>query len=169
MIAMALACSPRLLIADEPTTALDVMVQAQVLDLLGGLVRDLGLGLVIISHDLSVLGTSCDRVAVMYAGRLVETGPARAVFDDPRHPYSAALSAAFPTIGDMASRYAPTGLGGDPPYPGDLPTGCAFHPRCPVAIADCPVTDVRLWDAGPRRSAECVHVRDEVRAEAPRP
>jgi hypothetical protein len=104
MIAMALACSPRLLVADEPTTALDVMVQAQVLDLLTGLVRDLDLGLLLISHDLSVLAATCDRVAVMYAGRIVEEAPARAVFTDPQHPYGRALSAAFPTIGDPASR-----------------------------------------------------------------
>ena len=88
MIAMALACRPRLIIADEPTTALDVMVQAQVLDLLTALVRDLGVGLMMISHDLSVLGTTCDRVAVMYAGRVVEEGPHGQVFDAPKHPYT---------------------------------------------------------------------------------
>ena len=123
MIAMSLACNPRLLIADEPTTALDVMVQAQILDLLTGLVRERGLGLVIISHDLSVLGDQCDRVNVMYAGRVVEGGEARGVFATPRHPYSAGLSGAFPTIGDAGSRYRPAGLAGDPPDLGDLPTG----------------------------------------------
>ena len=92
MIAMALACRPPLIIADEPTTALDVMVQAQILDLLAGLVRDLGVGMLIISHDLSVLADVCDRVVVMYAGRVVETGAANEVFTDPQHPYAEALS-----------------------------------------------------------------------------
>jgi peptide/nickel transport system ATP-binding protein len=115
MIAMALACNPKVLIADEPTTALDVMVQAQILALLTELVRERGLGLIIISHDLSVLGTQCDRVAVMYAGKVVESGPARSVFDSARHPYSAGLSAVFPTIGQPQSRYRPEGVPGDPP------------------------------------------------------
>jgi peptide/nickel transport system ATP-binding protein len=166
MIAMALACSPSLLIADEPTTALDVMVQAQVLDLLAELVRDLGLGLVMISHDLSVLGTTCDRVAVMYAGRVVEEGPARSVFDHPEHPYSTALSSAFPTIGDPASRYAPRGLGGDAPYPSDIPSGCSFHPRCPVALPECASADVELRQVAAGHAAACVRVPavDGVRA-----
>ncbi len=137
MIAMALACRPQLIIADEPTTALDVMVQAQVLDLITSLVRELGVGMMMISHDLSVLGTTCDRVAVMYAGRVVEEGPAKELFAEPRHPYSAALSAAFPTIGDRSSRLAPRGLAGDPPDPAKLPTGCTFHPRCPIAVGSC--------------------------------
>jgi peptide/nickel transport system ATP-binding protein len=158
MIAMALACKPRLLIADEPTTALDVMVQAQVLDLLTGLVRELGLGLVVISHDLSVLGQTCDRLAVMYAGRVVEHGPSADVLARARHPYTRALSAAFPTIGDAAARFAPRGLPGDPPWPGDLPGGCPFHPRCPDAVDVCRSEDVRLRGCGPQHSAACVHV-----------
>jgi peptide/nickel transport system ATP-binding protein len=158
MIAMALACDPRLIIADEPTTALDVMVQAQVLDLLTKLVRDLQVGLVVISHDLSVLATTCDRVAVMYAGRVVEEGPAGQVFADATHPYTRALSAAFPTIGDASGRFRPRGLPGDPPYPGDLPSGCPFHPRCPDAEDRCAVEDVRLRRSGPGREAACVHV-----------
>jgi oligopeptide/dipeptide ABC transporter ATP-binding protein len=105
MIAMALACGPDLIIADEPTTALDVMVQAQVLDLLTSLVRDLGMGMVLISHDLGVLGTTCDRVAVMYAGQVVEEGPALEVFDNPQHEHTRALAAAFPRIGDPAARH----------------------------------------------------------------
>jgi peptide/nickel transport system ATP-binding protein len=158
MIAMALACRPRLLIADEPTTALDVMVQAQVLDLLGALVHDLGLGMVVISHDLAVLGSTCDRVAVMYAGRVVEEGPAADVLDRASHPYARALSSAFPTIGDAAARFAPRGLPGDPPWPGDLPTGCPFHPRCPEAVDICRSEDVRLRSCGPAHTAACVHV-----------
>jgi peptide/nickel transport system ATP-binding protein len=163
MIAMALACRPRVIIADEPTTALDVMVQAQVLDLLSELVHELGVGMMMISHDLSVLGATCDRVAVMYAGRIVEEGAARAVFGDPRHPYSRALSAAFPTIGDTSSRLAPRGLPGDPPDPQDLPSGCTFHPRCPVAFGDCKEVVPDLIDAtdatGPRNAA-CLLLRE---------
>ena len=137
MIAMALACRPQLIVADEPTTALDVMVQAQVLDLIAGLVKDLGVGLLIISHDLSVLADVCDRVAVMYAGRVVELGSAGQVFDAPAHPYSRALSQSYPRIGDAAARYAPAGLAGDPPDPHHLPPGCAFAPRCPRVIDAC--------------------------------
>jgi peptide/nickel transport system ATP-binding protein len=155
---MALACEPRLIVADEPTTALDVMVQAQVLDLLTSLVHDRGLGLVVISHDLSVLASTCDRVAVMYAGRVVEQGRSADVLDSARHPYTRALSAAFPTIGDPAARFAPRGLPGDPPWPGDLPAGCPFHPRCPETVAQCRTVDVRLRPAGPEQSAACVHV-----------
>lgn len=156
MIAMSLACNPRLLIADEPTTALDVMVQAQILDLLRDLVRERGLGLVIISHDLSVLADQCDRVNVMYAGRVVESGEARGVFAAPRHPYSAGLSGAFPTIGDAASRYRPAGLAGDPPDLGDLPDGCAFNPRCAVAQDDCRSGDIALISLG-ERDVACLH------------
>jgi peptide/nickel transport system ATP-binding protein len=164
MIAMALACSPRLLIADEPTTALDVMVQAQVLALLEELRRELGLALLLITHDLSVLAATCERIAVMYAGRIVEEGPAAAVFEAPAHPYTRALAEAFPIIGDRASRRNPHGLGGDPPDPRDLPGGCEFHPRCPVSVAECPTLDVRLWAAGEGRRAACIHVRDRVPA-----
>jgi peptide/nickel transport system ATP-binding protein len=160
MIAMALACRPKLILADEPTTALDVMVQAQVLMLLTDLVRDMGLGLILITHDLSVLAQTCDRTAIMYAGRVVENGPTADVFGRPAHPYAKALAGAFPRIGDQSSRYAPRGLGGDPPHPADLPSGCPFHPRCPVAVDECPTVDVKLWPAGPGRDAACVHVRD---------
>jgi peptide/nickel transport system ATP-binding protein len=158
MIAMALACDPRLIVADEPTTALDVMIQAQVLRLIERLVAEQDLGLIMISHDLSVLADTCDRLAVMYAGRVVEEGPARAVHEHARHPYGQALSAAFPRIGDPASRYAPRGLPGDPPDPAALPGGCAFHPRCPVALGSCAVDDQELRTADEDRRAACVHV-----------
>jgi peptide/nickel transport system ATP-binding protein len=151
-----------------------VMVQAQVLALLEELRRELGLALLLITHDLSVLASTCERIAVMYAGRIVEEGPAAATFEAPAHPYTRALAEAFPTIGDTASRRNPHGLGGDPPDPRDLPSGCEFHPRCPVSVAECPTLDVRLWPAGDRstgapvpgspdpsrRRAACVHVRD---------
>ncbi|MGW0550042.1 ABC transporter ATP-binding protein [Streptomyces altiplanensis] len=158
MIAMALACDPRLIVADEPTTALDVMVQAQILRLIEQLVADQDISLLMISHDLSVLADTCDRLAVMYAGRVVEEGPADQVFTDARHPYGLALSAAFPRIGDPASRRAPRGLPGDPPDPSALPAGCTFHPRCPVALDLCATQDQALRESGAGRRAACVRV-----------
>ncbi len=158
MIAMALACRPKLIVADEPTTALDVMVQAQILDLLGDLVRDLDVGLMIISHDLSVLADVCDRVLVMYAGRVVEAGRADQVFTDPLHPYTAALSGAFPRIGDPAARYAPAGLAGDPPDPRELPEGCSFAPRCPRAQERCTHAEPPLVEVQPGRPVACIRV-----------
>ncbi|WP_037649998.1 ABC transporter ATP-binding protein [Streptomyces flavidovirens] len=158
MIAMALACDPRLIVADEPTTALDVMIQAQILRLIGQLVADNDISLLMISHDLSVLADTCDRLAVMYAGRVVEEGPADQVFTDAQHPYGLALSAAFPRIGDPASRRAPRGLPGDPPDPSALPPGCTFHPRCPVALDECATEDPALREAGVGRLAACVRV-----------
>ncbi len=158
LIALALACEPTLLIADEPTTALDVMVQAQVLELLAELQRDRGLALLFITHDLSVITSTCERLAVMYAGRIVEDGPSHDVFGNPAHPYARALTQAFPTIGDHDSRMNPGGLAGDPPNPADLPTGCPFHPRCDVAIDECVTTDVGLRQVFLGRSAACVHV-----------
>ena len=158
MIAMALACSPKLIVADEPTTALDVMVQAQILDLMKDLVRELGVGLLIISHDLSVLADICDRVAVMYAGRIIESGSAEQVFTDPQHPYTGALSGAFPRIGDPAARYAPAGLKGDPPDPRDLPPGCSFAPRCPLAVEECSTAEPPLVEVAPGRPVACIRV-----------
>ena len=156
MIAMALACDPELLIADEPTTALDVMVQAQVLQLLADLQRDRGLAMIFITHDLSVLSTVADRLAVMYAGRLIETGPAKEMLRGAKHPYSKALAAAFPTIGDRSSRLAPSGLAGDPPDPVDVPGGCPFHPRCPIAADECSATMVELHEVSPGWEAACL-------------
>ncbi len=158
MIAMSLACDPSLVIADEPTTALDVMVQAQVLRLLKELQNELGLAMIFITHDLSVLVETCDRLAIMYAGRIVEEGPSEEVFHSPSHPYTRALAAAFPEIGDMHFRRAPSGLPGDPPYPSDLPTGCTFHPRCPDVFDRCSELDPRLYDVKPGRRAACLLV-----------
>jgi len=158
LIAMALACDPLLLIADEPTTALDLMVQAQVLALLGELKNERDLTLMFITHDLSVLTYACSRLAVMYAGRIVEQGPAWEVFESPAHPYTSGLAAAFPTIGDMSSRMKPSGLGGDPPSPDDLPSGCPFHPRCPLARDECQVAEPELRSAGQGREAACILV-----------
>lgn len=158
MIAMALACDPRLIVADEPTTALDVMIQAQILRLIEQLVAEQDISLLMISHDLAVLADTCDRLAVMYAGRVVEEGPARTVYGSASHPYGRALSAAFPRIGDTASRRAPRGLPGDPPDPSALPGGCTFHPRCPVAVDACEREDQVLVAAGEGHRAACVHV-----------
>jgi len=164
MIAMALACNPSLVIADEPTTALDVMVQAQVLRLLNELQRDLGLAMLFITHDLSVLVEVSDRLAIMYAGRVVEEGPARTVFQDPKHPYTTALAAAFPAIGDDRFRRAPSGLGGDPPDPQAIPSGCSFHPRCPEAFDRCPSVDPSLYPVGQGRRAACLLVEPSLAA-----
>jgi peptide/nickel transport system ATP-binding protein len=158
MIAMALACAPNLVIADEPTTALDVMVQAQVLALLKNLQRELGLAMLFITHDLSVLVEVSDRLAIMYAGKIVEEGPARDVFERPTHPYSRALAAAFPTIGDARFRHRPSGLGGDPPDPQAIPSGCPFHPRCPDVFEPCPTVEPDLYAAGEGRRAACLLV-----------
>ena len=166
MIAMALACGPNLVIADEPTTALDVMVQAQVLALLKNLQRELGLAMLFITHDLSVLVEVSDRLAIMYAGKVVEQGPSRAVFDDPAHPYTRALAAAFPSIGDPRFRRNPSGLGGDPPDPQAIPSGCPFHPRCPVAFDACPTIVPDLYRAGEGRRAACLLVEGAL-VEAP--
>jgi peptide/nickel transport system ATP-binding protein len=157
MMAMALACRPELVIADEPTTALDVIVQAQILALLNDLVRESGISLIMISHDLSVLAQTCDRVAVMYAGRLVEAGPSREVIASPLHPYTRALAGAFPILGDPSSRRAPGGLPGDPPDLRSSIDGCPFAPRCPVAEDRCAGGDIPLVAVGERQVA-CVRV-----------
>jgi peptide/nickel transport system ATP-binding protein len=137
IIAMALACNPPLVIADEPTTALDVMRQAQILNLLAQLRGERNIALLVITHDLSVLAQVADRVAVMYAGRIVEDGSASELLMNPRHPYSKSLVGAFPVVGDPASCGVPAGLPGDPPDPAARPPGCAFHPRCPAAFEPC--------------------------------
>jgi oligopeptide/dipeptide ABC transporter ATP-binding protein len=160
MIAMALACRPDLIIADEPTTALDVIVQAQILALLTDLVRERQIGLIMISHDLNVLAETCDRLAVMYAGRIVELGPSNDLLRDSRHPYTQILSRAFPQTGDPSSRYAPAGLPGEPPdLRAELP-GCPFAPRCPEAVEDCRTREIALWQAGPQRESACIKVLD---------
>jgi peptide/nickel transport system ATP-binding protein len=158
MIAMALACRPNLIIADEPTTALDVIVQAQILRLVTDLVHEAKISMIMISHDLSVLGETCDRLAVMYAGRIVEIGESGPLLADPQHPYTRALLSAFPAIGDPASRLAPSALPGDPPEPSAVGPGCPFQPRCPEAFDECRTRDVELWPAGNSQEAACLLV-----------
>jgi peptide/nickel transport system ATP-binding protein len=165
MIAMALACGPKLVIADEPTTALDVMVQAQVLDLVKSLQVEFGLALLFITHDLSVLAEVCDRMAVMYAGRIVEEGTSADVFGTPAHPYTRALAGAFPRIGLAADRRSPAGLGGDPPDPQRIPPGCSFHPRCPARFEPCDRVDPPLLPAGDGRGAACLLYDPELAPE----
>ncbi len=167
MIAMALACNPSMVIADEPTTALDVMVQAQVLRLMKDLQRELGLSMIFITHDLSVLVEVSDRLAIMYAGKVVEEGSGTEVFHDPKHPYTVALAAAFPEIGDSRFRGKPSGLGGDPPDPANVPAGCSFHPRCPVAFDDCSTVEPELYVTGAGRRASCLLVDPRRSTPAP--
>jgi peptide/nickel transport system ATP-binding protein len=135
MIAMALAGGPDLLVADEPTTALDVTIQAQILDLIAEIRRSTGMALVLISHDLGVIAETCQRVAVMYAGRIVEQGQTEHVFEAPGHPYTAALLASLPPLGGPRQRLQ--AIPGTVPDPRDLPRGCAFGPRCGFALPDC--------------------------------
>jgi len=135
MIATALACEPDLLIADEPTTALDVTVQAQILALIDRLRRERGMACLLITHDFGVVAEICDRVAVMYAGRIVETAPVTALFAHPRHRYTAALLATMPAANPPGHRLP--AISGNVPPPGERKVGCSFHPRCPSALARC--------------------------------
>jgi oligopeptide/dipeptide ABC transporter ATP-binding protein len=156
MIAMALAGdegkSPRLLIADEPTTALDVTVQKQILELLAQLRRDLGLALLFITHDLGVVAQVADRIAVTYAGRIVEEGPSREVLEQPRHPYTAGLLRASPQL----VRHKLEPIPGNVPSLTALPPGCAFEPRCALRIPECSAAMPALYDAGPEHRARCI-------------
>ena len=135
MIAMALACRPKLLVADEPTTALDVTIQAEIMDLLARLQAELGMAVLLITHNLGLVARIAQRVHVMYAGRLVESGPVRAVLDHPAHPYTRALLEAVPRL--TGSRARVSGMAGSVPDPIDWPAGCRFHPRCPLAKPPC--------------------------------
>jgi oligopeptide/dipeptide ABC transporter ATP-binding protein len=133
--AIAISCEPRLLIADEPTTSLDLTIQAQYLRLLRELQRRHGLAMIFITHNLGIVAKMCDQVAVMYAGRMVESGPVEQIFDAPRHPYTQALLASIPKLGDPSARLV--AIEGQPPDLSTLPGGCAFHPRCPRAMDRC--------------------------------
>ena len=158
MIAIALAGSPDLLVADDPTTALDATIQSQILDLLGRLRRETGMALVLISHDLGVVAETCDRVAVMYAGRIVEEGPADALFADPRHPYTQGLIGALPPIDGPRRRLI--AVPGSVPDPRAFGGGCAFAPRCPLALDACRAVAPALREAGEARRSACL--RDEA-------
>ncbi len=154
MIALALSAGPALLIADEPTTALDVTVQAQVLELMRGLQDELGMGLIFITHDLGVIAQIAEEVAVMYLGTIVERGPTRAVIRAPQHPYTQGLLRAIPSLDRLNDRLQ--AVPGDIPSPLERPTGCGFHPRCPHKIAGlCDTTAPAETAAGPGRRVRC--------------
>ena len=166
MIAMALACRPRLLIADEPTTALDVTVQAQILDLLRELQAETGMSVVLITHDLGVVAEMADEVAVMYAGRVVERCSASALFADPQHPYSIGLLGSIPRLDEQRDRLL--SIDGSVPPPFALPRGCRFHPRCPFAAAPCLDADPPLRElgrGGASHRAACIRAPVEQLAE----
>ena len=156
MIAAALACRPKLLIADEPTTALDVTIQAQILALLAELQRETGMAVMLITHDLGVIAQVVQRVAVMYGGRVVETGPVGEVFAAPAHPYTRALLRSIPALNEEAARLP--AIPGSVPVPAAWPSGCRFHPRCAEALPVCPARLPELREAGPGHAAACVLV-----------
>jgi peptide/nickel transport system ATP-binding protein len=159
MIAMALACDPKLLIADEPTTALDVTVQAQILDVMRSLQAELGTSILFVTHDFGVVADICDRVAVMYAGQIVEQAPVNAVFARPRHPYSEGLLVSMPQAAIAGQRL--TVIPGQVPRPDQIPTGCRFHPRCAYAQSACAEAPVALVEIGSSASVRCIR-RDEL-------
>ncbi|MDX3059092.1 ABC transporter ATP-binding protein [Streptomyces sp. NE06-03E] len=153
MIAMALALEPDLIIADEPTTALDVTVQAQVMDLLAELQRELNMGLILITHDLGVVADVADKIAVMYAGRIVETSPVHPIYQAPAHPYTKGLLRSIPRLDQKGQElYAIKGL---PPNLLHIPPGCAFHPRCPMAQAVCRTDVPPLYTVDEERRSAC--------------
>jgi oligopeptide/dipeptide ABC transporter ATP-binding protein len=165
MIAMALAADPALLIADEPTTALDVTVQAGILGLLARLRAELGLSVLLITHDLGVAAEIADRVAVFYAGRVVETGRTPELLGRPLHPYTQGLLSSRPRWGGECERL--TAIPGAVPDPVALPTGCAFHPRCPLADSRCASTVPALVAAAPGSAVACYHAGETAFAPLP--
>jgi oligopeptide/dipeptide ABC transporter ATP-binding protein len=159
--AIALAGGPRLVIADEPTTNLDVTIQAQYLDLLKDIQRESGVALIFVTHNLGIVAKMCDRVAVMYAGKIVEQAPVRELFDDPKHPYTRALLGSVPKLGSKEPLYA---IPGQPPNPASLPAGCAFHPRCPEALARCLTDEPGDFRLGEHSVARCWLLADHAEA-----
>jgi oligopeptide transport system ATP-binding protein len=159
MIAMGLGCNPRLIIADEPTTALDVTVQAQLLELLKNLTRDFSMALIIITHNLGVVARYADRVNVMYAGKIVEKGSSRDIYENPMHPYTIGLMASVPQLDqDVKKKLVP--IRGQPPNLANVPEGCAFHPRCDYAVEQCRKERPQLASVGENHERACwVHVQ----------
>jgi peptide/nickel transport system ATP-binding protein len=153
MIAMALSCNPTLLIADEPTTALDVTIQAQILDLIGGLQRQLGMALLLITHDLGVVAEQADAVAIMYAGRIVEQGTPQAIFASPQHPYTIGLMNSIPGVATGQRRLQ--AIPGIVPNPSSRPSGCRFRDRCPRALPLCAEADPPMREVRPGHAVAC--------------
>jgi oligopeptide/dipeptide ABC transporter ATP-binding protein len=158
VIAMALACGPKIVIGDEPTTALDVMIQAQILELLNRLRREMSMSMIIITHDLSILGETCDKVAVVYAGKIVEIGEVGTIYEEHTHPYTEKLVKAFPNI--YGKREMTASIPGTPPNLIDPPTGCRFHPRCELATEKCRLVEPKLKLIGGEHYAAC-HLRGD--------
>jgi oligopeptide/dipeptide ABC transporter ATP-binding protein len=162
MIAIALASGPKLLLADEPTTALDVTIQDQILKLLLRLKEQLSMSMVIVTHDLGVIAGTCDRVAVLYAGRVMESGPVGALFSRPSHAYTLGLLRSLPGLAHARERLQ--GIGGTPPDPAAMPPGCRFAPRCAFAVDDCRVGDKTLLPVGPGQLSACIRADAVVAA-----
>jgi oligopeptide/dipeptide ABC transporter ATP-binding protein len=155
MIAIALSCDPKLILCDEPTTALDVTIQDQILKLLQHLREELGVGLIFVSHDLAVIAQTCQTVAVMYAGQVVEAGPIETVFREPRHPYTLSLLRSVPDFDDVRESLAT--IPGTPPDLASPPSGCRFHPRCAFVQDDCTAGEFPLRPLGGGRATACIH------------
>jgi peptide/nickel transport system ATP-binding protein len=155
VIAIALACNPLLLLADEPTTALDVTIQAQVLELMRDLNQKNKTSMILITHDLGVVAEMCDDVAIVYAGQIVEKGSLEDIFDHPTHPYTVGLFNALPSMISETERLHP--IAGMPPDPTALPQGCCFHPRCPYATDECGAGDAPIAEISPSHTVKCIH------------
>ncbi len=160
VIAMALACSPKLLLADEPTTALDVTIQAQVLDMMNDLKKKFNSAMLLITHDLGVVAETCDKVAIMYAGKIMEYGSLEDIFDHTAHPYTEGLFNSIPSLDEDVERLKP--IRGLMPDPSHLPEGCAFNPRCPYADKLCQSAEAELQEVGPGHYCRCHHVNKGV-------
>ena len=158
VIAMALACSPTLLLADEPTTALDVTIQAQVLDMINDLKQKLNTSMIMITHDLGIVAEVCDTVAVVYAGEIMEYGTKEQIFHNPQYPYTIGLFGSLPDLKSDVERLSP--IEGLPPNPADLPKGCAFHPRCPYATEACQKEHIPLEDIGGGHLCRCCRLKE---------
>lgn len=160
VIAIALACDPQLLLADEPTTALDVTIQAQVLKLIKELQQKFQTSMILITHDLGVVAENCDNVAVIYAGEIVELGDLRSIFKHPTHPYTIGLFQSLPSLDKKSKRL--TCIDGMPPDPANLPEGCSFHPRCPYATEKCKSGNIEMKEIAPGHFCRCCNRTEEV-------
>ena len=156
VIAMALACNPELLLADEPTTALDVTIQAQILELMANLKKQYGTAMILVTHDLGVVAQNCDNVAIVYAGQIIEYGSKYEIFVNRAHPYTKGLFNSLPNIEDDVDRLQP--IAGSMPDPANLPEGCAFHPRCPYATDKCRQGEIPLVEISPEHKCRCCRI-----------